>query len=229
MELLEEHIKTLFVLDSQSKMVSINEPWDKTKPAPRLYIGKTIDGTIIYKSGYDVSSIKIKEIEKILFRESMNNKFEYLEEYLEIMESKNYVEEICYYYNNIKEDTINNCEIICKKIHKDNITDFTIGEFEWLKDEINYCQPCYGIINNGNIISVCRSVRITEKAHQAGIETVKEYKGKGFAGKVLKKWANDILNKSCIPFYSTLKENKASQRVAEKMELKIFGIGISVK
>ena len=43
------------------------------------------------------------------------------------------------------------------------------------------------------------------------------------------KWANDVENRQCTPLYSTSKENKSSQRVANKILLYNFGIGLSIK
>jgi hypothetical protein len=227
-KLLEMHIEALFILNSQSKLVTINEPWDKTKTAPRLYLGKTFDGSIIYKFRYDIPAEIVKKLEKYLSKETLlneDNKIRHTNEYLKILESKNYFEEICYFY----KDTINLINNSCIKITAENINDFELNGFEWLNDEITYCQPCYGIIENDKIISICRSVRITEKAHEAGIETVKEYRGKGLAMIVLINWANDIQRNEYIPLYSTSKGNKSSQRVAEKALLNIFGMGISIK
>jgi hypothetical protein len=227
-KLLEMHIEALFTLNSQSKLVTINEPWDKTKDAPRLYLGKTFDGSVIYKFRYDIPSEILKKLEEYLSEEILpneNNGIRYTNEYLKILESKNYFEEICYFY----KETINPIKNNCIKITIGNINDFESNGFEWLNDEITYCQPCYGIIEKDKIISICRSVRITERAHEAGIETAGEYRGKGLAVTALINWADDIQRNGYIPLYSTSKENKSSQRVAEKTLLNKFGIGISIK
>jgi hypothetical protein len=227
-KLLEMHIEALFTLDGQSKLVSINEPWDKTKPAPRLYLGKTFDGSIIYKYGYNISFEIIKKLEYYLEKESIlekNYEIKYLDEYINILGSKDYSQEICFYYN----DEINESLDHYKKINSENINKINLKYFEWLKEEIKYCQPCCAIIEKNQIVSICRSVRITENAHEAGIETINEYKGKGLAVKILREWANEVQKIGCIALYSTNKENKSSQKVAEKALLNNFGIGISIK
>ena len=223
--LLEKHIEALYIMNSQSKLVAINEPWDKTKPAPKLYIGKTIDGNIIYRFACNVPFGLIKKIEIYLNKELINDKIEYIQEYSEILNSNNNVEEIIYYFDYIKHNLIENCI----QINEDNIKEHALKDFKWLKDEIKYCQPCYGIINNRQIISICRSVRITKEAHEAGIETIEKYRGNDLARKVLINWATNVIERGCIPLYSTLKENISSKRVAEKTLLKKIGIGISIK
>jgi RimJ/RimL family protein N-acetyltransferase len=226
-QLLEMRIEELFTLDSQSRMLTINEPWDKTKPAPRLYLGKTLDGSVIYRLRYDVPPETIKELEEYLITEppmNKDNEIKYINEYLKILGSNNYSEGIWYYYKNAIESTENNC----RKITTGNIKDFRLNGFEWLHDEINYCQHCYGIMEDDKIVSLCRSVRISEKAHEAGIETMKEYRGQGLAKIALMNWANEVRNKGCIAFYSTSKENRSSQRVAEKALLSKLGIEIGI-
>jgi hypothetical protein len=226
--LLEMHIEALFTMDSQLKLVSINEPWDKTRTAPKLYIGKTFDGSLIYKFRYDIPSEIIEKLGKYLSNEIVLNKngeIKYVDEYLSILGSKHYFNEICYYCS----DRINETGNDCTKITSKNIKNYKLDNFEWLADEIEYSQPCYAVIDNSQIISVCRSVRITKKAHEAGIETMERYRGKGFAGTVLKNWAKEIQDNGCIALYSTGKGNKPSQRVAEKSLLNKFGVGISIK
>jgi hypothetical protein len=227
-KLLKMHIKALFTLDSQSKLVSINEPWDKTRTAPQLYIGKTFDGSVVYRFRYDISFKTVKYLEQYLLNESSNNgnEIKYTNEYLKILESGNYFSEICYYYKDtVSEEIKNNCV----KITSENINVYKLNCFEWLNDEIKYSQPCYGIIENGQMVSICRSVRITEKAHEAGIETLERHRGRGLAKIVLKNWAKEIQDKGCIALYSTNKGNESSQRVAEKALLNKYGIGISIK
>jgi hypothetical protein len=227
-KLLKMHIEALFMLDAQSKLVTINEPWDGTKAVPRLYLGKTFDGSMIYKFRYDTPLEIIKILEKYLQKEAQLNKWneiKYINEYLGIFGSNNYFDEICYYY----EAIINEKEDNCIKITAENIKNYRLNEFDWLNDEIKYSQPCYGIIEDNQIISICRSVRITEKAHEAGIETIERCRGKGYAEIVLKSWVKTIQNKGCIALYSTNKGNKSSQRVAEKASINKFGIGISIK
>jgi hypothetical protein len=222
------HIKALFTMDHQSKLVTINEPWDASKMAPRLYIGKTFDGFVVYKFRYDVALKIIKNLEEYLRKEPPLNKdteIKYRNEYLKILKSEDYFDEICYHYKIITNGIGGNCV----KITAENITNYNLGDFEWLNDEIKYGQPCYGIIKEGQIVSICRSVRITKEAHEAGIETIGSFRGNGYAEIVLKHWAKEVQGEECIPLYSTGKRNKSSQRVAEKAGLSTYGIGLSIK
>jgi hypothetical protein len=239
-DLLRLHIEALFTFDICSKMVSINEPWDKSKPAPSLYIGKTVDGEIICRFGSKIQPAAINELEYYLKKEAENKKAgsKFLEKYKEILKSVNHAEEIAYYFDcdnlYFSSNTSESCreektvDMVCEKITESNIEEYVLADFEWLREEIKYSQPCYGIISGGKVLSICRSVRITNEAHEAGIETSKEYRGKGFAKKVLVLWAIDVKNSGCVPLYSTSKGNASSQGLAEKTSLKKIGTGTSI-
>ncbi|MCL2006828.1 MAG: GNAT family N-acetyltransferase [Treponema sp.] len=231
-ELLEIRIRTLFTLSPESKLLSINEPSTIPKPAPRLYIGKTIDdtkidGKIIYYFGKDVLRETIEELKSFLERESALNEsklIDFQDEYLKILAGVNYEKEIFYHHNWQINPSSNECILIAKE----NIDKINLGEFDWLAGEIHFCQPCFGITENNVLVSICRSVRIGDGAHEAGIETIEEHRGKSHAQKVLINWINKLQGSNIIPFYSTSIKNKASQRVAEKAGLKYSGIGLSI-
>jgi len=224
-ELMEMHINALYNHNSGLKMTTINEPWDKSQPAPRFHLGKTISGAVLYRFRYDVlSSIIDRFSGYLLDEESHGCEIRNKNIYIDILESEKCQEEICYCCTNEIFPAGENCVMITPG----NIKGFVLGDFEWLKEEIDYCQPCYGVTEGNSLISVCRSVRITDAAREAGIETIESRRGRGFALIALLNWAAEIQKSGLMPLYSTDKENKSSQRLAEKAGLYKFGAGISV-
>ena len=77
-------------------------------------------------------------------------------------------------------------------------------------------------------MSVCRSVRITPEAHEAGVETLPDFRGKGYAKDVAAQWAQRVRAVGAIPLYSTSWENNASQAVARKLRLECYGADFQV-
>ncbi|MXY71814.1 MAG: GNAT family N-acetyltransferase, partial [Dehalococcoidia bacterium] len=67
--------------------------------------------------------------------------------------------------------------------------------------------------------SVCGSVRITPEAHEAGVETSANARGRGFAVAVVAAWAQAVRALGAEPLYSTSWDNAASQAVASKLGL----------
>jgi RimJ/RimL family protein N-acetyltransferase len=79
-------------------------------------------------------------------------------------------------------------------------------------------------VQDGRAISICRSVRIGPQAHEAGIETLPQHRGNGYAPIVASAWATTVNEIGCIPFYSTSWNNLASQAVARKLGMRPYGV-----
>jgi len=60
-------------------------------------------------------------------------------------------------------------------------------------------------------------------AHEAGVETLPEFRGNGFAKEVTAGWARAVDALGAIPMYSTSWQNTASQAVAKKLGLICYG------
>jgi RimJ/RimL family protein N-acetyltransferase len=102
------------------------------------------------------------------------------------------------------------------------------GGFEELISELSAWQPFLALVEEGRAVSVCRSVRITPAAHEAGVETLPDFRGKGYAKDVVAGWARAVRSLGAIPLYSTSWENTASQAVAKKLRLALYGADFHV-
>ncbi|GIP33645.1 hypothetical protein J2TS4_28550 [Paenibacillus sp. J2TS4] len=113
-------------------------------------------------------------------------------------------------------------------ITRENIEEFLLDGFEWLTLEIDYVQPCIALVCETRAVSICRSVRITSKAHEAGLETLNPFRGRGYAAAVVAGWAMEVRKLGSIPLYSTSWENLASQKVARKLALSLYGVNFII-
>ncbi|HSW09346.1 MAG TPA: hypothetical protein VLK32_00365 [Bacillota bacterium] len=75
-------------------------------------------------------------------------------------------------------------------------------------------QPFFGLVEEGRAVSICSSVRITPAAHEAVVETLPSFPGRGYAQDVVAGWASAVQATGALPLYSTSWENVASQAVA---------------
>ncbi len=94
--------------------------------------------------------------------------------------------------------------------------------FSWLLEEINDCQPCIAVVEDGKFVSVCHTVRISSKAHVAGVDTLDGYRRKGYATAVAVEWGIAVRELGSMPIYSTALDNIASQGVAAKAGLVLY-------
>ncbi|MCI0579487.1 MAG: GNAT family N-acetyltransferase, partial [Chloroflexi bacterium] len=102
------------------------------------------------------------------------------------------------------------------------------GGFEELIAELPAWQPFLALVEEGRVVSVCRSVRITPAAHEAGVKTLPNFRGKGYAKDVVAGWARVVQSMGAIPLYSTSWENTASQALAKKLHLVPYGADFHV-
>lgn len=103
-----------------------------------------------------------------------------------------------------------------------------LGGFEDLASELCDWQPFLAIVEDGRAVSVCRSVRITSNAHEAGVQTLGDYRGKGYGKDVVAGWACAVRALGAIPMYSTTWENAASRAVAAKLQLRLYGVDFQI-
>ena len=82
---------------------------------------------------------------------------------------------------------------------------------------------------DGRAVSVCASVRETPHYHEAGVETLEDHRGHGYAADVAAAWASELISSKLIPLYSTSWENIASRSVAKKLGLRMYGVDFHIQ
>jgi len=99
--------------------------------------------------------------------------------------------------------------------------------FPWLYDEYAGWRPCFAVVRDGAAVSVCFSSRIGTRACAAGVETLPEFRGHGYAAAVTAAWGTAVRQAGLLPLYSTAWDNLASQAVAGKLGLTMFAANVS--
>jgi RimJ/RimL family protein N-acetyltransferase len=83
-------------------------------------------------------------------------------------------------------------------------------------------------VEDGCAVAVCSSVRLTDVAREAGVETAPGFRGRGHAARAVAAWAAAVRRTGSIPLYSTSWGNTASQAVARKLGLRMFGADLHI-
>ena len=95
--------------------------------------------------------------------------------------------------------------------------------FPWLYDEYAEWWPAFAALHDGAGVAVCCSSRIGPKAMAAGVETLPAYRGRGHASSATAAWGAAVRATGRIPLYGTSWDNLASQGVARRVGLIVYG------
>ncbi|MEP6848485.1 MAG: GNAT family N-acetyltransferase [Acidobacteriota bacterium] len=229
-DLMNIHVSALFTHNAESRLLFVNEPDSQSAPAPRLFLGRTRDGNI-WRFRADLPEDLVEELNSLCADEppldiEFNDPPRYVERYLFLLERHTPVEEIsrgpAYYF---PENIIPLRPVVALT---ENDAERLQNGFEELVTELPAWQPFVALIKKGRAASVCRSARITPEAHEAGVETLPEFRGNAYATEVVADWARLVLKAAAIPLYSTSWKNVASQAVARKLRLKLYGADFHV-
>ena len=98
----------------------------------------------------------------------------------------------------------------------------------WAPD-IQSSPPLVAFIVDGQAVAICGSVRITPRAHEAGVETAAPFRGRGYGKAVVAAWATAVRTLGVEPIYSTTWENDASRAVARSLGLAPVGRDLHIR
>jgi hypothetical protein len=82
---------------------------------------------------------------------------------------------------------------------------------------------CVAVVRDGAAVSVCFSSRIGPRAIEAEVETLPDFRGRGYAASLTAAWGLAMQAAGMIPLYCTSWENIASQGVARRLGLHLYG------
>jgi GNAT superfamily N-acetyltransferase len=228
MDVMLLHIEALFTHDAHSRILFINEPGGGGL-APRLFLGRTQEANL-WRFRADLSEALVEELEALCRNEpivqDLHTKPKHYDAYLKLLSAHAPLQNVemgpAYHFTTYLEPSRPLLAIT------EANAEMLQGGFEKLVSELPEWQPFLAIVEETRAVSVCRSVRITPDAHEAGIETLPDFRGRGYAKDVVAGWANLVKSMGCVPLYSTSWENSASQAVAKKLNLLSFGADFHV-
>ncbi|HEV2860595.1 MAG TPA: GNAT family N-acetyltransferase [Pyrinomonadaceae bacterium] len=228
--LMEVHVGALFTHDAGSRMLSVNEPDGAVASAPRLFLGRTRAGNV-WRFRADLPENLARELDSLCADEPpLTAEFggppRHARTYVRLLEEHAPVERMsagpAYHF----PENVAPSRRAVALTEKD--AESLRGGFEELVAELPAWQPFVALVEDGRAVSVCRSVRITPEAHEAGVETLPDFRGRGYAKDVAAEWARRVRTIGAVPLYSTSWENHASQAVARKLRLECYGADFHV-
>jgi predicted kinase len=96
--------------------------------------------------------------------------------------------------------------------------------FPWLTGEFEAVTPVVMAFEGGQAAAICHSPRgQTERAAEAGVETLPEFRSCGLATATVTCWARAVQSGGKLALYSTSWENRASRAVARRLAGQLYG------
>lgn len=222
LELMCLHEEALYTHDERSRIVSINQ-WDGGVP-PRFYLARTVAGNL-WRFHTGLPDELTEALRGLCTDEpAWNGTFQaprHQAEYVRWLTAHSPIQQVssgpAYWCS---RDLAPRAQPVA--ISEANADLLRGGLDDWIAD-VPHRQPFVAAVEDGRAVSVCASVRITRAAHEAGVETLPAYRGRGHAVNVVAGWAKATRKMGAIALYSTSWDNAASRRVAAKLGLEVIG------
>ena len=219
----------LFTHNGNGRMVNINEL--EGEAAPRFFMGRTREGHIC-RFRHDVPNEVAEQICALVEREPIPQDLHepplYLEEYKRILESHAPIQHMhsgpAYYFPEVLP--VSN-SAVSTRMTRDNATALEF-DFPWITRHLEAMPPVFAVVLDGRAVALCFSSRLPVGADEAGVFVLEGYRGRGYAAVVVAGWAAAIRELGRIPLYSTDWTNLASQQVAKKLGLVMYGEDVSI-
>ncbi|MDE0684344.1 MAG: GNAT family N-acetyltransferase [Candidatus Poribacteria bacterium] len=228
-ELMEIHVEVLFTQDENRCLQRINEPDGDGKPAPRFFFGYTNEGSIC-RFRHDLPDNVVAQLKEVVAAEPMPVNSEKIPsvhgQFKKILQRHAPIERVWFgpAYR-FPEHIVPPTNVVL--LSPPNI-DLLKGNFTEMVSELNSSQPCLAVIEDSQAVSICRSVRLSSHAYEAGVDTLVGYRRRGYATAVVAAWALAVRALNCLPLYSTSWDNVASQGVARRLGLVQYGVDYHV-
>ena len=228
-ELMKIQVEALFTQDENGHLQRINEPSGDGKPAPRFFFGYTNEGSIC-RFRHDLPDNIVAQLKKVAAAEPRPVNSQKIprnhREFKDILQSHAPIERVwigpAYRFPEHITPPTNVIQLSFRNAGLLN------GDFTEMVSELNSWQPYLGIIEDSQAVSICRSVRLSSRAHEAGVDTLTDYRRRGYATSVAAAWALAVRALNRIPLYSTSWDNLASQGVAQRLGLVQYGVDYHV-
>lgn len=216
---------TSFTYDARGRMLRTNEPRAaERRPAPRLFLGRTRAGHVV-RFGAAVPDALTRGLEEIIAgappvgdlnapRAALAAVRQALAQHAPITS-----EECGPAYRFPASITPTGEAVQLTDANRELVR----ATYPWLYDELADWQPCFAVARDGAAVSVCFNSRSAARAAAAGVDTLPSFRGRGYAAAVTAAWGAAIRASGRIALYGTSWENVASQGVARRVGLIMFG------
>lgn len=221
------HIDTLFRCDADGRLRQVNEIDGPV--APCFYLGRTAQGNV-WRVRHDVPAPVADELDRLCRAEPVTADLAQpprqaaaiqalLEAYAPVTQAYSgpayWVAEDSPVPSHVTRITQANADLLP-------------DEFGWMATllrqvDVAVLGPVAAAVDHGRAVALCFCSRLPGRATEAGVETLPAWRGQGHATAAVAGWAAAVRRAGIIPLYSTTWDNLASQRIAQKLNMRRYG------
>lgn len=216
------HVEALFTRDDAGRLLVVNEPSGAV--APRFFLGRTANGNLWWFR-HDVDAALLNDLRALCESQPTS-----LDVAADLGNAAPFIARLA------REEPVRKTEAgpafhfppdlsrgeRTVQVTADNATLLSPYLEAW-RGDVSTCAPLVVALEDGKAVSICGSVRVTEQAHEAGVETHPDFRRRGHAARAVRTWARTIREMNRIALYSTSWENESSRALANKLGLIQFG------
>jgi len=221
LQLMQIQAETLYCYDADGRLRCINEPGDP--PAPRFFMGRTPQGNL-WRFRYDLPTEIAQQLEALCRSEPVGANLTHAplryDAIRAVLQAQTPIEEE---FRGPAYRVPDNIQpppgvVLVSETNEQLLQ-------PWFMDllPIGSEQTIAAVLEEGTAVAVCFCSRLTSRAAEAGVETAAAFRGRGHATAAVAGWAAEVRRRGRIALYSTSWDNLASQGVARKLGMRLYG------
>lgn len=221
------HAGALFNHDASGRITGSNEPIPE--PAPRLFVGRSREGNI-WRFDASVPSDLVARLDDVLRTEPAPTNLE---------DSPQCLQQLTDLLGSHAPVTGNSSGPAWLVPSATAIPDGSAVAMSLSRGQIEEADqlfasdlapalPYAAVVVEGRVVSLCSCSRITPEVAEAGLITLPNHRGRGYAVAATAAWAAAVRASGRLPLYSTSWDNHSSRRVAAKLNLRLYGADFSI-
>ena len=219
---------TLYRLDPAGRLLAVNEA--AHPPAPRLFIGRTLAGDH-WLTRHDLSPRLVSTLVALLAAEptatDLRQVPDCLPALITALTAAGTQPTVWHGPAWTFPPTLPPLTPDLVEVTRERAT-LLMPHFVDLIPELAWRAPVLALVRGHHAIAVCFSARNSSLAAEAGLETAPPFRGHGYGPRVTAAWAAAVRATGRIPLYSTSWDNLASQAVARKLGLRLYGADLAL-
>jgi GNAT acetyltransferase len=221
LDLMQIQAETLYCYDGDGRLRCVNEPGDP--PAPRFFMGRTLQGNL-WRFRYDLPTELLQQLEALCRSEPVGANLARAPLHYDAIRA------VLQAQAPIEQEFRGPAYRVPDSVHPPRGVVLISEANEqllqpWFMDllPVDSEQTIAAVLEAGVAIAVCFCSRLTSRAAEAGVETTAAFRGRGYATAAVAGWAAEVRRRGRMALYSTSWDNLASQGVARKLGMRLYG------